>query len=63
MFTSAAVCRDRGETWMFAADGAGTAAWTVSSQTLPPAWSNSMSDTSLVVAGRLLFVYDPPGGL
>jgi outer membrane protein assembly factor BamB len=63
MFTSAAVWRDRGETWMFAADGAGTAAWTVSGQTLSPAWNNSMPGTSPVVAGRLLFVYSPNGGL
>ena len=63
MFTSAAIWRDRGETWMFAADGAGTAAWTVSGQTLTSAWNNSMPGTSPVVAGRLLFVYNPRGGL
>jgi hypothetical protein len=63
MFTSAPVWRDRGETWMFAADGAGTAAWTVSGQTLTSVWNNSMLGTSPVVAGRLLFVYNPRGGL
>jgi hypothetical protein len=62
-FTAAAVWRDGGETWMFAADGGGTAAWRLSGQTLAHAWNNSTAGTSPVVAGRLLYVYRPSGGL
>ena len=32
-------------------------------ETLTPAWNSSMPGTSPVVAGRLLFVYNPRGGL
>jgi outer membrane protein assembly factor BamB len=63
MFTAPAVWRDRAETWMFAADSGGTAAWTVANGKLTPAWSNSTAGTSPVVAGRLLYVYNPNGGL
>ena len=63
LFSSPAVWRDRAGTWMFAADGGGTAAWTLSGQTLNHAWSNSVAGTSPVIAGRLLYVYNPSGGL
>jgi outer membrane protein assembly factor BamB len=62
-FTAAAVWRDAGETWMFAADGGGTAAWTLSGTSLKPAWNHSTDGSSPVVAGRLLYVYDPSGAL
>jgi len=61
--SSPAVWRDRAGTWIFAADGGGTAAWTVSGQMLNHAWSNSVAGTSPVIAGRLLYVYNPSGGL
>jgi hypothetical protein len=48
-------------TWLFAADGGATAAWTYSSGHITAAWSNTHAGTSPVVAGGLLFVYDPGG--
>jgi outer membrane protein assembly factor BamB len=64
LFTAPAVWRDEsGKTWMFAADGSGTAAWTFSAGTLTEMWSNSNAGTSPVVAGSLLYIYDPNGGL
>ncbi|MEJ2679518.1 MAG: hypothetical protein P8174_10645, partial [Gemmatimonadota bacterium] len=63
LFTAPAVMRTDSGTWLFAADNGGTAAWTFSGGTLPPAWSNGTGGTSPVVAGGLLYVYDPHGGL
>lgn len=63
MFTAPAVWRDRAETWMFAADSGGTAAWTIADGKLTQVWSNRTAGTSPVVAGRLLYVYNPNGGL
>jgi hypothetical protein len=63
LFTAPAVSRDGGITWMFAADGGGTAAWTLTGGQLVKAWSNSSAGTSPVVAGGLLYVYDPSGRL
>jgi hypothetical protein len=63
LFTTPAVWDDRGRTWVFAADGGGTAAWTFANGKLAAAWSNKTAGTSPVVAGRLLYVYDPDGGL
>jgi outer membrane protein assembly factor BamB len=63
MFTAPAVWRDRTQTWMFAADTGGTAAWTISNGTLTPIWSNRTAGTSPVIAGGLLYVYNPSGGL
>jgi len=64
MFTAPAVYHQSGgQTWVFAATGGGTAAWTYSAGRLTPAWSNGNSGTSPVVAGGLLFVYDPGGTL
>ncbi len=47
---------------LFAADNSGTSAWTVSNGQLTNAWNNSNPGTSPVVAGGLLFIYDPTGG-
>ncbi|HEY4133167.1 MAG TPA: PQQ-binding-like beta-propeller repeat protein [Gemmatimonadaceae bacterium] len=63
LFTAPAVWRNGGTTWVFGADGGGTSAWTVSGGRLAPAWQNSNGGTSPVVAGGLLFVYDPSGGV
>ena len=63
LFTAPAVWHSGGETWMFAADGGGTAAWKFESGKLVSAWKNRNSGTSPVVAGDLLYVYDPDGGL
>ncbi len=62
LFTAPAVLRTSTGTTLFAADGGGTAAWTVSGGQLSPAWQNGNAGTSPVVAGGLLYVYDPGGG-
>ena len=48
---------------MFAADGGGTTAWHFGNGQLTQPWSNSTGGTSPVVAGGLLYVYNPNGGL
>ncbi|MGB6308661.1 MAG: PQQ-binding-like beta-propeller repeat protein [Steroidobacteraceae bacterium] len=63
LFTAPAVWRHNGETWMFAADGGGTAAWTLNAGKLVEAWKNGNGGTSPVIAGGLLYVYDPKGEL
>jgi outer membrane protein assembly factor BamB len=63
MFTAPAVWHHGAETWMFAADNGGTAAWTFKSGKLVAMWKNRNSGTSPVVAGGLLYVYSPQGGL
>jgi hypothetical protein len=64
LFTAPAVWHaPSGTTWMFAADGGGTAAWTVSDGQLHQAWRNTNRGTSPVLAGGLLYVFDPNGGL
>jgi hypothetical protein len=63
MFTSPAVWRQDGVTWIFAADGSATSAWKFTDHRLVPAWKNKRAGTSPVVAGGLLYVYDPGGKL
>jgi hypothetical protein len=63
LFTAPAVWHDGGTTWMFAADGGGTEAWVVDGGRLTSKWKNSNGGTSPVVAGGLLYVYDPSGHL
>jgi hypothetical protein len=63
LFTAPAVWR-RGDTvWVFAADNGGTAAYTYRGGALTKAWSASTAGTSPIVAGGMLFVYDPGGTL
>jgi len=63
LFTAPAVWHNGNQTWLFAADRGGTAAWTFANGKLTPMWSNSNGGTSPVVAGGLLYVYNPSGGL
>jgi hypothetical protein len=63
LFTAPAVWHADGRTWLFVADNAGLAAWTLDGGRLRRAWSTSTPGTSPVVAGGLLYVYDPNGGL
>jgi hypothetical protein len=63
LFTAPAVWRNDGKTWMFAADGGGTAAWTLEGGKLVAMWKNGNGGTSPVIAGGLLYVYDPNGEL
>ena len=62
LFTAPAVMRGSSP-WIFAADNGGTAAWTFNGSRLQEVWKNRNSGTSPVVAGGLLYVYDPGGGL
>ena len=63
LFTAPAVLHTADATWMFAADNGGTAAWTLRDGRLKQAWKNDNGGTSPVVAGGLLYVYSPHGGL
>jgi len=63
LFTAPAVLHAANATWMFAADNGGTAAWTLHGGRLREAWHNDHGGTSPVVAGGLLYVYSPKGGL
>jgi hypothetical protein len=63
LFTAPAVWHADGRTWLFVADNAGLAAWTLDGGRLRRAWSTSTPGTSPVVAGGLLYIYDPNGGL
>ncbi len=63
MFTAPAVLHSGAATWMFAADGGATAAWTFASGKLESAWHNGTPGTSPLVAGGLLYIYDPAGAL
>jgi outer membrane protein assembly factor BamB len=66
VFTTPAVWSAGGRTWVFVADGSGTAAYTVSRAAGRPrlvkAWEVAAAGTSPIVAGGLLYVYDPSGG-
>ena len=60
LLTAPALLKAGGTTWMFAADRGGTAAWTFGSDhQLKEAWKNTNGGTSPIVAGGLLYVYDP----
>jgi hypothetical protein len=63
LFTAPAVWHTGGRTWLFVADNAGLAAWTLAGGRLRLAWSRNTPGTSPVLAGGLLYVYDPNGGL
>jgi outer membrane protein assembly factor BamB len=66
MFTAPVVWVNRGQTYLFVADGSGTSEYVLhsgSSPRLVPGWSNGAAGTSPVLAGGLLYVYDPGGTL
>jgi outer membrane protein assembly factor BamB len=63
MFTAPAVLHRKGLTEAFVATGGGTAAYKLVAGKLEVAWHNSNGGTSPVLAGGLLWVYDPGGGL
>ena len=59
-----AVWRRREGTMLFATTGSGTAAYAVATTgRLRQVWSNGTAGTSPIVAGGLLYVYDPNGAL
>jgi hypothetical protein len=61
-FTQPAVSTAGGQTTVFVADFSGTAAYRLAGGRLHPLWSNTTPGTSPLVAGGLLFVYDPRAG-
>jgi len=63
LFTAPAVWRTKTSVWMFAADNGGTAAWKLKGGRLHQVWHNASGGTSPIVAGALLWVYGPSGGL
>ncbi len=58
IFTAPAVWHDL----VFVADGGGTSAYRVSARRLHAVWGNGTPGTSPIVAGGLLYVYNPSGG-
>lgn len=66
LFTAPAVWRSQGKnggaTWMFAADGGGTEAFTLENGKLVSKWKNANGGTSPVMAGGLLYIYSPRSG-
>jgi outer membrane protein assembly factor BamB len=63
VFSAPAVWTSSGRTWVFVGTGGGTGAYTLSGRRLRPAWRVPAAGTSPVVAGGLLYVYDPRGAL
>jgi hypothetical protein len=62
LFTTPAVWRRSGRTTMFVAGENGTGAYVLRNGKLYQAWVNATPGTSPVMAGGLLYVYDPSGG-
>lgn len=63
LFTAPAIWRHEGTLWMFAGDENGTAAWTFADGKFSQVWKNDNAANSPVLAGGLLYVYSPGGGL
>ncbi len=63
LFTAPAVWRSGKQVWLIAADGGGTQAWSLRGGRLHSVWRNGNGGTSPVIAGGLLWVYGPSGGL
>jgi outer membrane protein assembly factor BamB len=63
MYTAPAVLHRSGSVRVFVATGSGTTAYELSRGRLHVAWQNSTAGTSPVIAGGLVWVYDPNGGL
>jgi hypothetical protein len=63
LLSEPAVWHHGSEEWIFAADSNGTSAWTFEGAKFAAKWNNETPGTSPVVAGGLLFVYNPKSGL
>ena len=61
VFSAPAVWRTANTTWIFIANSAATAAYVVKDATLDQRWEIETPGTSPVLAGGLLYVYDPGG--
>jgi PQQ-like domain len=62
LFTAPAVWRSGKRVWLIAADGGATQAWSLFGAKLHSVWHVGNAGTSPVVAGGLLWIYDPGGG-
>jgi hypothetical protein len=62
LFTAPAVWRNGKQVLLIAADGGATQAWSLRRGHLHSAWRVGHGGTSPVIAGGLLWVYDPGGG-
>jgi hypothetical protein len=62
LFSAPAVWRNRGRTWIFVSTGSGTAGLTFSHGRLRTSWRRGGGGASPVVAGGLLYVFDPGAG-
>lgn len=63
LFSAPAVWKRAASSWIYVADGRGTAAWRLHGHQLHLQWYNHRAGTSPVVVDGLVFVYDPNGGL
>ncbi len=63
MLTAPAVWAHGGHTYVFVGDSSGTTGYALSGGRLQVAWRDGNAGTSPVVAGGLLYVYDPGGTL
>ena len=67
VFSAPAVWTHAGRIWVFVADGAGTWAYVLGGDGAHPhlsvAWRSGSGGTSPLIAGGLLYVYDPGGAL
>ena len=63
MFTAPAVLRTKSRTMAFVATGGATAAYRLSRGRLTRVWQNGSGGSSPVIAGGLVWVYDPGGAL
>lgn len=61
LLSAPAVWHAAGRTFLFVATFSSTLAYELDGRRLRPAWSNGAGGTSPVVAGGLLYVYDPGG--
>ncbi len=62
LFTAPAVWRHAGHTTVFVAGFGGTGSYTLRGGRLHALWTNRHAGTSPIVAGGLLYVYDPEAG-
>jgi PQQ-like domain len=63
VFTAPAVWQSGGAAWVFVANSAGAAGYILQGKKLVQRWENQTAGTSPVLAGGLLYVYDPGGEL
>jgi putative pyrroloquinoline-quinone binding quinoprotein len=63
LFSAPAVWRHAGRTWLLVSDFGATAAYVLTGRKLTQAWRVGNAGTSPIVAGGLLYVYEPGGSL